>query len=216
MIDEKTVIETLSSKMKYLYITRDIAIFEEQKSKLEKLYGQVVETKQKFIESKNEDESNKFLSIENLCMSILSGIRKFIKLKQNDPNGAWLDLVEAQNNSHWSINHYELSSNLPQDCIIHFNNIEKILFPPQTFNSISVASVKSKCSICDEDFSLCVHIRGEAYMGISCSEICTELKDFHHIALVENPDDKRCRNTSYGKSKDNMIDVMTLLPEEKN
>ena len=53
-------------------------------------------------------------------------------------------------------------------------------------------------------------------MGVSCSEICTEVKDFHHIALVNNPDDKRCRNTAYGKSKDNMIDVMTLLPEKKN
>ena len=216
MIDEKTAIETLSSKMKYLYITRDITIFEEQKSELEKLYKQIVETKQKFIEDKNEDESNKFLAIQNLCTSILSGISMFIKLKQNDPNGSWLDLVEAQNNSHWCVNHYELSGTLPQNCIIHFNNIEKILFPPQTFNSISAASVKSKCSICDEDFSLCDHIRGEAYMGISCSEICTELKDFHHVALVENPDDKRCRNTAYGNSKDNMIDVMTMLPEEKN
>ena len=216
MIDEKTAIKTLSSKMKYLYITRDISIFEEQQSKLEKLHEKIIETKQKFIEKKNEDESNKFLSIENLCISILSGIHMFIKLKQNDPNGAWLDLVEAQNNAYWSINHYELSGNLPKDCIVHFSNVEKILFPPQTFNSISVISIKSKCSICDEDFSLCDHIRGEAYMGVSCSEICTEMKDFHHVAIVENPDDKRCRNTAYGNSKDNMIDVMTLLPEKKN
>lgn len=216
MIDEKTVIETLSSKMKYLYLTRDITIFEEQKSELEILHEQIVETKQKFIDDKNEDESNKFLSIENLCSAILSGIMLFTKLKQGDPNGAWFDLVEAQNNSHWSNNHYELSGEIQKNCIIHFNNVEKILFPPVSFQSISMASVKSKCSICDGDFTQCDHIRGEAYMGVACSEICTEMKDFHHVAIVDNPDDKRCRIISTGTSKENMIDVMTLLPEKKN
>ena len=86
-----------------------------------------------------------------------------------------------------------------------------------------MASVKSKCSICDEDFTMCEHIRGEAYMGVACSEICTEFKDTHHAAIVDNhaaivdnPDDKRCRDISYGDSKENMIDIMTLLPEKKS
>ena len=216
MIDEKTMIKTLGSKMRYLFITRDITIFEKQKLELEKLHKEIKETKEKFISEQNEDESNKFLSLENLCLAILSGIAMFIKIKQNDPNGAWSDLIEAQNNTYWSNNHYELSGNLQRECIIHFNNIEKILFPPQTFVSMSMASVKSKCSICDEDFTICEHIRGEAYMGVSCTEICTEFKDIHHVAIVDHPDDKRCRHGSYGDSKENMIDIMTLLPEKKS
>ena len=216
MIDEKTLMKILESKMNYLFITRDITNFEKQKIELEKLNKDIKETKEKFISEQNEDESNKFLSLENLCLAILSGIIMFIKIKQNDPNNAWIYLIDAQNNSHWSNNHYELSGTLQQECIIHFNNIERVLFPPQTFNSISTVSVKSKCSICDGDYTMCEHIGGEAYMGVACGEICVELGDIHHVAFVDNPDDKKCRNTSYGNSKENMIDVMTLLPEKKN
>ena len=76
-------------------------------------------------------------------------------------------------------------------------------------------SVKSKCSICNEDFSKCDHIRGEAYMGVSCTEQCTEFKNIDHLAIVSNPDDKRCRCISFGDSKETMMNAMTLLPEKE-
>lgn len=216
MIDEQTIIETLKSKMHYLFITRDVTIFEEQQLELEELYKKIQETKQAVIKDQNENEANKFLSLENLCTAILSGMTIFVKLKNNDPDGAWSELIEAQNNSHWSINHYYLSGNLQEQCITHFNNIEKILFPPQTFQSISMISVKSKCSICNDDFTKCDHIRGEAYMGIPCTELCTEFKDVHHVAVVDHPDDKRCRCMSSGNSKEAMINIMSLLPENES
>ena len=66
--------------------------------------------------------------------------------------------------------------------------------------SVSFISVKSECNICKKEFSECEHIRGEPYIGKSCTEICTEMKDFHHADLVNDPDDKRCRTTHYGDS----------------
>ena len=213
MIEEREIIKTLENKLTYLFITRDKTIFEEQLSLLKTLKSKILETKNEFIDQQNENEANKWLSIENICLAIIEGSNLFLALKQNDPDSAWNHLITAQNHSHWSNNEYGLAGNIQRDCISHFNNIELVLFPPQSFMSISMISEKSECSICHKEFSECEHIRGEAYMGKACSEIATKIRDMHHIAIVSHPDDKRCRVTHYGDKNPPTINKMTLLDE---
>lgn len=213
MIEERETIKTLEQKLIYLFLTRDKKVFEEQLSLLTNLKSEIIETKSEFISQQNENEANKWLSIENICLSIIEGLNLFVKLKENDPDAAWNNLIAAQNHSHWSNNEYQLSGTIQRDCISHFNNIELVLFPPQSFMSISMVSEKSECSICHKEFSECDHIRGEAYMGKACTEIATKIRDMHHVALVDHPDDKRCRVTHYGDKDPPTINKMTLLDE---
>jgi len=213
MIEERETIKTLENKLTYLFITRDKTIFEEQLSLLKTLKSKILETKNEFIDQQNENEANKWLSIENICLAIIEGLSLFLALKQNDPDSAWNHLITAQNHSHWSNNEYGLSGNIQRDSISHFNNIELVLFPPQSFVSISMVSEQSECSICHKEFSECEHIRGEAYMGKACSETATKIRDMHHMAIVSHPDDKRCRVTHYGDKDPPTINKMTLLDE---
>jgi len=216
MIDEHETIKTLESKLNYLFITRDKTIFEEQLSSLIDLKSKITETKNEHISQQNENESNKWLSIENICLSIIEGLHVFVKLKESDPDNAWNHLIAAQNHAHWSNNEYRLSGDIQRNCISHFNNIELVLFPSQTFMSASLVSERSECSICHKEFSECEHIRGEAYMGQACTEMCTKIREFHHAAIVDHPDDKRCRVSHYGDTDPPTINKMTLLDESKN
>lgn len=213
MIDEYETIKTLEKKLTYLFITRDKRIFEEQLSLLTNLKSEIIQRKNEFISQQNENEANKWLSIEDICLSIIEGLNLFVKLKENDPDTAWNYLISAQNHSHWSNNEYQLSGTIQLHCISHFNNIELVLFPPQTFTSISMVSEKSECSICHKEFSECEHIRGEAYMGQACTEMATKIRDIGHMAIVSHPDDKRCRMTHYGNKNPPTINKMTLLDE---
>ena len=63
MIDEQIIIKTLESKTHYLFITRDITIFEKQQLKVEELNKKIQEAKQMFIKDQNEDEANKFQTL---------------------------------------------------------------------------------------------------------------------------------------------------------
>ena len=216
MIDEKETISILEKQLTYLFITRDVKIFERQISLLNTLKSEIIKTKNEFISQQNENEANKWLSIENLCFAFLEGLRLFLELKNNNPDNAWNFLISAQNHSSWSNDGYLLSSEIQHDCIVHFNSIESVLFPAQTFMSVSMIVESSECSICSKEFSECEHIRGDSYMGKSCTEITTKINRVNHVAIVTHPDDKRCRITHYGNTEPPTINKMTLLDESKN
>ncbi len=215
MIDGEATIELLKKQQKYLYIARDRSIFQTQSTEMKSLLKEIKGKKEEFIQQQNEKESRKWLSIENCCLSIIEGLSLFIDLKDNKPDSAWDHLITAQNHASWTNREYDLGGDFQKNYIYHFNNIEKIIFPPVTFVSAKFTSVHSKCSICDKEYSECDHIRGEVYMGRSCAEICTEMKDFEHVAVVSEPDDKKCRHASFGNGV-TMKNVMTLLDEEMN
>ena len=211
--NEPETVEVLEKALKYLFITRDKTVLNEQLSSLIKLKSTISQTKYQFIHQQNENNANKWYSIEEICLSIIEALKMFILLKENDPDAAWNHLIDAQNRAHWSNNAYQLSSFLQKECISRFHNIEVVLFPPQIFQSVSMVTVKSECSICNQDFSQCDHIRGEVYMGESCTETATEIGEVHHVAFVEHPDDKCCRLTHTGNKNPPTINWMTLLDE---
>jgi|694.fasta_scaffold129019_4 hypothetical protein len=67
-------------------------------------------------------------------------------------------------------------------------------YPYQVFCSIGATVSWFECSICrcDIDSVDCPHRSGHLYGGKMAYAIARDLKDFDHIALVLNPDDKRC------------------------
>lgn len=215
MIDEQQIIQELNDQLRYLYVTRDKTIFERQITLLTELHKSILDIKESYIKQENEDKANKWLSIEYTCQGLLEGLKLFLNLKQNNPDAAWINLVNAQNYVHWSNIAYGLPNDIQNYCVGFFDTIENVLFPPQKFNSMSFVSKSSKCSICQKEFAECEHIRGELYMGQMCTEICTEIGQFHHLAHVDDPDDKRCRITHYGSTNPPTINIMTLLDESK-
>lgn len=68
------------------------------------------------------------------------------------------------------------------------------VYPYKIFASIGCIAGRVECSICGHDIDSfeCVHRRGELYRGKMACGIVREIKQMDHVALTENPEDKRC------------------------
>ena len=70
--------------------------------------------------------------------------------------------------------------------------IEQVFFPRQVFVSAGLMIGYQECSICEEEYGHCGHIAGRPYWGQLCYIIARDFEG-DHVAIVENPADKRCR-----------------------
>ncbi len=116
----------------------------------------------------------------------------WLNLKINEPDKAWDDLILAQNSNIAAIRSDEGFGHLLQRST-KLETIEKLIFPPQTFLSTGMLVGSQECSICNEEYENCEHIKGKPYMGEICRWIIKDIIELNHVAIVENPADKRCR-----------------------
>ncbi len=65
------------------------------------------------------------------------------------------------------------------------------------------------CSICNKSFYECNHIENNIYCGKLCYRKNISNIKGNHVALVENPRDRRCIVTNYGH-ENSIIDSFTL------
>ena len=205
------VLKTLAAQRHYLYITRDGQVLEAQLARLGELRLAIESAKNMFKEELDGENANLWLCAEELCLGIISCIKMFLDLKADRPDSAWNHLVDAQNFAHWCCDKNHLLNGLPSEYAGFFDDLEKTMFPPQGFNSISIVA-RAECSLCSSPMPECEHMRGDAYMGERCAEIVADMS-FNHVAFVDHPADKKCRVTCYEASKGKMTNVMTLLEE---
>lgn len=68
------------------------------------------------------------------------------------------------------------------------------LYPYRMFASSEYIITKSECSICGKAMNSlsCPHIKGNLYWGEIAYENILEIKEINAVALVSNPEDKRC------------------------
>ncbi|HUG67369.1 MAG TPA: hypothetical protein VMM76_06440 [Pirellulaceae bacterium] len=102
------------------------------------------------------------------------------------------------------------------DYLRHLDVLEHVLFPRQQFVSSSFVTKTSECSLCTAPFHECDHIAGFPYNGEFCVEIIHDVLAVDHVALVDFPDNKCCRTTSF--SQDGFdVDSFTMrrIPRDK-
>lgn len=196
-MDEKDALSTLRDGVKYLFVTRSRSVIAGRLPALADLDIQITATKKEYISQQDEQNANKWLSIEHLCKSVIAGMNLFLELKSGDPDKAWSLLVDAQDHAYCSGMAYELNDGLQEYMIRCLDGIEKVVFPPQTFLSASMI-IESHCSICRKPFCECDHLAGEPYMGKLCMRMNPARPTIRHVSIVGNPVDKRCRITHLG------------------
>ena len=188
------------------YIVRHRHYHERLASMLKDFMRNTAQLKEATIKENDEDSANTLLAIECFCQALRSEMLMWLALKKEDPNRAWNYLIEAQD---WvkASTHAKYLERLQQEKYIEkLHQIEKVVFPPQVFNSPVMVIRSVQCSICKEDYGKCHHIAGKAYMGRFCSEIVTKYT-FLHVAVVSYPFDKKARvpeTWENGKWKDLM------------
>jgi hypothetical protein len=197
------------------YIVRYRRYHERLASMLKDFMRSTAQLKEATIKENDEDSANTLLAIECFCQALQSEMLMWLALKKEDPNNAWDYLIDAQGWVKASTRVKYLKRLQQEEYIEKLHQIEKVVFPPQVFNSPAMVIRSVQCSICKEKYGKCNHIAGKAYMGRLCSEQVTEF-EFQHVAIVSYPFDKKARVTETwqnGKCKDLMTwkesDVLT-------
>lgn len=201
---------------RYGFITSGIELQEEAVENLKLVLAEVRNIKQNFIEEKNEPNANMLLSYELFIESVMFEIKMLINIKKDNTLAAWEDLVNAQGCIEGALrigfNKEEMMKNYRRK----FDYMEKILFPPQVFVSVGFISEESHCSLCDDNYENCDHVKGMAYMGKMCIEIFKKMHKLKEASIVENPADKRCRFEFFNENG-KKVDTFTLreIKDEK-
>lgn len=167
------------------------------------------------ITASDEEAANDFLGLISVLRSWAFEMTAYILLKQNEPEKAWDALINAQNGIMGAARASAAFTNLAAK-FEHLRDLERYLFPPQTFLSSGFIASSQHCSICQAEYEACDHIAGRPYMGRFCN---IEIKGLRldHVAFVEVPADRRCRVKSHsvpGGIRNQMTWVVSPKPED--
>ena len=175
----------------FRYITRCPKLQKNAIKSLKDLQTKILSMKSGAVADKDEARANIFLGYECAIFGLIAELEMWLLLKQEDPDKAWDKLVTAQM-AYCAAAQADIGFNHVLQHLHRLEEIEKLVFPPQVFMSSGTTAERLTCSICEEEYEHCEHLAGKPYMGKFCGIIAQDVK-FEHVALVENPADKRCR-----------------------
>jgi hypothetical protein len=194
---------------RFCFITRDSSFQKEAVEKLSEFRKTLAEWKSSAVSAGNEDLANGIFCVELMAHALSGELEMWLKLKKNDFDGAWDQLIRAQEAARWAMRAHEIGGHL-EGYIRRLHAAEKLLFPHQTFMSTGFIVHSSKCSICKAEYGDCGHVMGRCYNGQFCSRVVVDAKVME-ISVVEDPADKRCRVKLAGIDGAQR-DIMTWLP----
>lgn len=175
----------------FLSIARASELQEAACKNLENLLEEISAEKIVAIKNEREDYANLLLGCECVAHALTAELRMWLLLKEEKPDAAWDQLVDAQMSSVSAARAHDGFRHLEQ----HYRKllaVEHLVFPPQVFVSSGLIVRHQECSICGEEYGECQHLIGKPYMGKFCHIIARDL-ELDHVAIVEHPADKRCR-----------------------
>jgi uncharacterized protein YutD len=187
--------EVIGSVQKYAYIVRDSGYQKQSIDTLRELKRECSAHKVEAIEEKNEFTANAYLCFECITETLIKEFEFYIEIKNDNPDAAWDNLIDAQQAAADAVKSHEYGSYL-EKYINKLYMLEKILFPTMAFFSTGFIVKKSVCSVCGTEYGECDHIKGKPYMGELCGRIIEEA-DLREVSVVFDPANKHCRVTSF-------------------
>lgn len=159
------------------------------------------EAKQQFIELKDiavkiKDEklaNSNFVFKEYFCLFCNLG-QYFYMLKNKEYRNSWNKLQDCLDIAKFVGRFVDFPNRLEVPSLVNLLISYEKLYPYKFFASTEFVIKKAHCSICGKSvLGLdCPHVRGNLYWGKQAVEVVDEIETFQAVALVENPEDKRC------------------------
>jgi hypothetical protein len=198
-----------------MQIAQKKAIFtvgiEIQKEEIENLNGyleNLSNRKKEFSEKKFENDANLAYCLLTLGGIIQLELKMLVCLKEDKMSQAWDILITSQYSLGTVIRNYPFEHEHLDNYLNRLVHYEKTLFPEMMFHSYGGIVKESHCSICELDYGVCDHFKGNLYNGELCCRNITQV-EMDEISVVENPADKRCRTLSI-ETNGEKIDALTL------
>nr|GFC50839.1 hypothetical protein [Tanacetum cinerariifolium] len=200
--------EMASISQRKAFITVGIEIQKEEIKVLKEYREDLHALKKEFIKLESEIGANIVFCVESSLLAIQYELQMLVDIKEDKMGNAWDNLVDAQ------VVYGNVIKNSPIESLSNYGYLdrlaqyEKLLFPNFYFQSVGGIIKKSHCSICNESFSRCEHIKGRLYMGELCCRVITEM-DLEEVSFVDNPANKHCRIITM-EFDGSTIDFLTL------
>lgn len=197
----------IDSCSKFSFYTRSIEIQRQKVTECDKHLVVIKQYKSQAIERNNEHVANQFFHMQCMINALKSFLLMWIEIKENSFENAWTHLVDAQEYTSIAlrINDYDGIRNFEA----RLKGAEDSLFPGwKIYNSSGFVETIGKCSICHNSFSECNHVENEIYMGSLCQRIDRKIVRIDHVALVENPRDRRCIITKTSDDDGNELIIL--------
>lgn len=192
------------------WIARDSDLQRTICTRIKDKVADILEEKLRAVQNLNEDYANCLLGCECAARAVLAELRMWILLKEEQPDDAWTELVNAQSLVLGAMRAHRGFSHLAAH-VERLDHIERVAFPRQVFVSAGLIVRRQSCSICSEEYGDCDHLAGMPYMGQFCSIVAGDI-EANHVAVVDRPADKRCRITHY-ETEEGLRNRMTLKIE---
>jgi hypothetical protein len=209
--------EALQALCTYRFITRNSDLQRQACGNLEEMLKLLSQDKANAIAESDEHFANALLGCEALVSGCLAEITMYLLLKEDKPDAAWSELVKAQDAFEAAL---RADEGFGEDVARQLNrlyNIERVVFPPQSFLSTGWIVKEEICSICGSEYEECDHIKGRPYMGEFCV-VHIRPHQVDHVALVDKPASKHCRITHVKVSggRENRLSLLVEPEPEKS
>lgn len=157
-------------------------------------------------------DANLILSIECMIGALIEELEMIVAMKERRPNDAWDHLLASRNSAEAAARAHPVSDKLNVNSFLtRIDAYERLVFPSMQFVSPAFNVGSMICSICDEEYATCSHVKGRAYAGEFCSVELRDLQEMDHLALVDEPFSKAQRITQTVSGED----IMALLPPDE-
>ncbi|MFZ4216421.1 hypothetical protein ACEV6Q_00965 [Enterobacter ludwigii] len=179
-----------------LYITASKKVIEKWIAKIDFKIEENRKQKYYFMQNNDDFASGTFLYNHCMLSTVKSIYLIFQYIKNDEGEKAWMSLIDAYDYldvAKLFLDKYKLHSEGFAPFMDNLKQLEKLLFPTHhLFISPGAKETLGDCSVCGNSFFGCEHIEREIYNGILCQRINRRIIEANHVALVENPRDRRC------------------------
>jgi len=158
----------------------------------------------------DERAANMLFHLQCGLNAMISFLTMWIELKKGDHHSAWNCVVDAEEYVSIALRAADAGEGL-EDFLQHVKLAEQVIFPGYpVYNSMGAVIRGGKCTVCELPFNRCEHIEGRVYWGRLCVRIHPEIVDMDHVAMVDEPRDRRCVITEITTNDGYYHDYMTL------
>ena len=208
-------VKAINESARVAFFVRDAKLQAKQIEILLALKKRIKTFKYGAIDAGDEAGTNKLFQFQCRLNAEVSFLRMWTDLKKSKPYVAWDDIIDAQ--EYVSIAIRAANDDIGLDGFMnHLKSAETVLFPGYArYNSVSAFIRGGTCSVCRKPFGECQHVEGLVYWGRLCVRIHPEIVAVDHVALVEEPRDRRCVITEVETKDGYCRDYMTWRITEK-
>ena len=213
LIDEYLAAVEKASKFEYFVRAKELQ--QGQIEMLVQLKARIKSFKYGAIQAGQERAANILFHLQCGLNAKVAFLEMWVLLKDDKPYEAWDKLIDAQEYITIAMRADDRGLGL-EEFLNHLRTVESVVFPGyKLYNSYGAVIRGGKCTICHQPFDECDHLEGLVYWGILCVRVHPEIVSLDHVAMVEEPCDRRCVVTEITTDDGYYQDYMTWRKTKK-